>query len=134
MIINFISFGNKKENLDLALKHKIIGSEFTTFESYIKKDSTVLLHCQGKIWAVTKVTSDCFEEKTPIWEDKLYPFRFKIKLNELLHPPVDIKEKGINDLMRNEYGRGWGFSFLFAPKPISSPIAQKIIDIVFSDN
>ncbi|MCC6278727.1 MAG: hypothetical protein IT289_12495 [Oligoflexia bacterium] len=126
MSFNIVSFGKRKENLLLAVQTKTIGSTLTTFKNLIKPGSVVFLHCVGMIWATAKVESEYFYSEEEIWSDKKYPHRFKITITKFVKAPVLLSDGNINTKIREQYGRGWAYRFIFSPKPLPLDIAQLI--------
>lgn len=123
---NIVSFGKRKENFLIALKHGVIGSTLSTFKESIQPGATIFLHCDAKIWAVAKVEGDYFFSESRIWPDKTYPHRFKISLLKFAKRPILLSDGVINIKFRERYGAGWAYRFIFSPKPVPEDIAQII--------
>lgn len=117
-IFNIVTFGKKDLNLQTAIINKTIGSPHASFEAHIKKDNTILLHSNGQFKAAAKVSSQYFLNNEKLWSDKLYPHRFKIDEIIIFEKPIDLLEIGFNDEMREISGKGWAFTYIFAPKPL----------------
>ena len=127
MTYNIITFGKKRENLEAAIERKIIGSYLGTFSEYLAKGSIIFLHCESKIWAIAKVSSDYFFNSEPIWQDKTYPHRFHISDVEILNEPVELTNGVYNVELRKRFGTGWAYKFLFSPKPLPTDIAETLL-------
>ena len=125
---NIISFGKRRENLERALESNTIGSALSTFRESVKPGATVFLHCNGLIWGSAKVSSDYFSSSAPLWDDKLYPHRFRISDVKLASEPVELCDGVINVQLRKQYGTGWAYKFIFSPKPLPNDIADLIIE------
>lgn len=115
---HIVSFGKKDLNLQITLDAKTIGSRHQTFETHISKGDIVLLHCAGKIQAIATVSSKYFFSNEVLWQDRQYPHRFLIENIVVLTPPVDLLDIGFNNIMKSLAGKGWAFSYIFAPKTL----------------
>lgn len=126
MSYNIVTFGKKRENLNLAIKNATIGSFLSTFPDYILKGATIFLHCESQIWGSAKIHSEYFRNDSKIWEDKVYPHRFLISEIKLTDDPVRLTNGIYNTELRSAYGTGWAYKFLFSPKPLPIEIGKKI--------
>lgn len=126
MKYNIVTFGKKPENLKAAIESKTIGSFMSTFERHISKGAQVFLHCNGKIWGKAKVCSEYFFDQTDIWQDKVYPHRYKITDIKLTSDPIELVNGYYNTSLRADYGTGWAYKFLFSPKPLPDQIGSEI--------
>lgn len=131
---NIISFGKKEENLKSSVAHGVIGSSLSTFKSNVASDANIFLHCNAMIWGLAKVSSDYFYSDVKIWEDKIYPHRFKISNISLFNQPIPLSDGIINKAFRDQFGTGWAYKFIFTPKPIPSDIATLILDAAKKEN
>lgn len=127
MACNIITFGKNKENFELAIRACTIGSFLGTFKDHLRKGSNVFLHCDGQILAVAKVSSDYFFSNQKIWEDKVYPHRFRISDIVMLKTPIKLVNGIYNVELRKRYGTGWAYKFLFSPKPLPEDISNQIL-------
>ena len=123
---HIVSFGSKPENLIRAIEQKTIGSTFSTFKSHLRKGATIFLHCKSVLWGIGMVDSDYFYEEEEIWRDKTYPHRFSIKLCHLAKEPVTMCDGWYNVRLRESFGTGWAYKFIFAPKPLPGDIAADL--------
>lgn len=121
-----VSFGKKKENFLKAIEFKTIGSPHTTFEKHIKPNQIVFFHFDGAIWGAGKVSTNYFYDNRKIWEDKAYPHRFGIEVLCLTKNSIPTSHSDFAEEMRNQFGYGWGFSYIFAPQPLPTEIGRKI--------
>lgn len=126
MNYHIITFGKKKKNLIISIEKKIIGSSHTTVQKYIKSGSVIFLHYNSYLWAKTKVSSDYFISKQTVWLDNLYPNRFQIDEIILTDDPVCLTNGIYNRRLREQFGVGWAYKFLFTPKPLPQEVALKI--------
>jgi predicted RNA-binding protein len=125
---NIVSFGKKTENLEKAIEHKTIGSKLNTFGENISDGSVLFLHCEGKIWGTAQAVGNCYNSEQVLWEDKIYPKRFKIQNIKLAKAPISIKDGVINLKFRQSFGTAWAYKFIFSPKPIPTEIANLILN------
>lgn len=131
---NIISFGKKEENLKSSLALGVIGSSLSTFKSNVAFNANIFLHCNAMIWGIAKISSSYFYSEEKIWEDKIYPHRFKISNIELFSQPIPLSDGIINKAFREQFGTGWAYKFIFTPKPVPSDIAALILDAVKKQN
>lgn len=126
MSYNIVCFGKKRDNFRKAIVHGTIGSFLSTFPEHIKKGSTIFLYCESQILGQAKVSSDYFHDQTPIWEDKVYPHRFRIEQIQIFERPVSLVNGVYNQELRKRYGTGWAYKFIFSPKPLPEDVAKQI--------
>ena len=126
MNYHIITFGKRKENLIISIEKKIIGSSHTTVQKYIKSGSAIFLHYNSYLWARAKVSSNYFISKKKIWLDNLYPNRFQIDEITLTNDPVCLTNGIYNRRLREQFGAGWAYKFLFTPKPLPQEVGLKI--------
>lgn len=123
---NIVTFGKLKDNLSLALQSRIIGSPLATFEQHVEKDNIIFLHCRSVIWGSARVSSKYFYDENQIWPDKIYPHRFEIDDILLLYDPIVLSNGDYNVRLKERYGTGWAYKFIFSPKPLPDDIATDI--------
>lgn len=58
------------------------GPEYPNKNRYKNVAELINLFVQFNRLAIARVTSNCYRDDTPIWEDAIYPFRFKFELIE----------------------------------------------------
>lgn len=123
---NIITFGKKADNLLLAIERNVIGTFLRTAPEYIFRDATIYLHCRSLIWGKATIASEYFYDEQIIWNDKVYPHRFKIKDIRLTTEPISLVGSGYNNKLRKDYGSGWQYKFIFAPKMLPIEIGEEI--------
>ena len=125
---NIVTFGKKKENLDIAVSNLLIASYQNTFKNYIQKGSVVFLHCNSLVWGSATVASDYFYDETRLWRDKVYPHRFRIEQIQLLEEPFPISDGNINIQLKKIAGSAWAFSYIFSPKPLPKSVGESLLN------
>lgn len=124
---NIVTFGKKKENLDIAVSNQLIGSYQNTFKNYITKGSVVFLHCNTLVWGSAKVASEYFYDESRLWRDKIYPHRFRLEEIRLLNDPFPISDGTINTELKKIAGSAWAFSYIFSPKPLPKSVGESLL-------
>ena len=131
MSLRFISYGKKLDNLKITVDHRLIGSEFATFKEKVKKNDTLILVADSKVWGTAVVCSEVeVDHSVRIWADKPYPYRAKISNVFLFKNPFHFEKYQLNDDFRELYGKGWAFKFLFTPGDIPKSIEKKLEEIL----
>lgn len=123
---HIISFGKKFENLQTAISNGLIGSNSSSFSRLIEKDAHLFLHCKSQIWGIARVTSKYIYSEQLIWNDRLYPHRFKIEPVFLTNDPLNLISANVNLELRKRFGSAWAYKFIFSPMPLPSDIADLI--------
>lgn len=130
---NIISFGKRIKNLETAIAQETIGSALSTFKENVSENSLIFLHCNAMVWGTARTVGSYFYSEENLWEDKVYPHRFKISNIQLLKNPIPLSDGIINKAFRESFGSGWAYRFIFTPKPLPAEIAQLIMDSVFQN-
>jgi len=125
-IYNIITFGKRFENLARAIELDLIGSNLKTFKDNVSENSSIFLHCNGQIWGRAKPIGDYFSDNSIVWDNSIYPHRYKIKISFLTKDPLQMAEANINSEFRSRFGVGWAYKFIFSPKPIPEDIAATV--------
>lgn len=113
--------------MELAIETTTIGSSAATFHNYIEKGSIVFFHCSGQVWGKAKVVSEAITNHEPIWGDKVYPYRFRIDQVSMLESPYGLSGSKEASILREEFGSGWAYKFIFVPKPLPVEVGQLLL-------
>lgn len=113
-------FTASKENYDVCFERGLVGvpepkesrSKDNVFDgllsrlSGIKENDYLLIYIIGEkeLWGVWKVDGSPFYDETPVWSDRLYPLRCRIKPSEFCFS-TPLKLNDINDMRNN--GKIW---------------------------
>ena len=125
-VFHILSFGRKPQNLMRAIQTETIGSSLGSFESYITEGSTIFLHCNSLLWGIGKIRGSYFNSEERIWSDKIYPHRFHFSIQHLVNQPLILSDGNYNARLRQEFGIGWAYKFIFVPKPLPSQIGRDL--------
>lgn len=97
------------------------------------KGDILFLYVNSGIVAVATVESDGFESHENLWPDKTYPYRFRIMISEKISSPQNFLISPARKLLYEAFGSGWGYKFMYSPRPIPGEIADQILrDIGFN--
>lgn len=113
--MKLLSFGKKFENLSASIENKVLGSEFRTFSEKISIGETVVFVCASQMWGVAKVSTNVENDFSPIWKDKLYPYRAKIEQIKVFESPVSFSDSGVDQIFRKTLGKQWAYKVVFTP-------------------
>ena len=106
---SIISFGKRRQNLLGAVEAGIVGSSKASFKDYISNGTAIYLHCEGLLWGSGRIEGEYFFSDDIIWDDKLYPHRFRFSLTKLLADPIPLNDGIINSKLRTDFGPGWPY-------------------------
>lgn len=123
---NIVTFGKKSDNFIISIERGIVGTFLNTVPQYLHKGSVVFLHCHSLIWGIARISSEYIHDEKIIWKDKVYPHRFYMEVLHLTNNPLSLVKEHYNDRLREEFGNGWAFKFIFAPKPLPESIGSDI--------
>jgi hypothetical protein len=123
---NIISFGKRFENLAISVKSQIIGSKLSTFEANVKSGSKIFLHCGSQIWGLATVIGNYQYNQSKVWSNDLYPHRYNIKVDLLTLQPLHLSNGIYNVQLREQFGSGWAYKFIFSPRPLPGDVGEKI--------
>jgi hypothetical protein len=126
-IFNIVTFGKRIENLEIAIREGKIGSDLSTISEHISRNSILFLHCRGAIVAIAQPSGPYEFSQSRIWDNKVYPHRFPIKVTRYMAKPMPLCDDRINVELRERFGAGWAYKFLFAPKPLPDDIGRAIL-------
>ncbi len=126
----FICYGKKTVNLATTVANLTIGSKATTFLNKIKNDDIIFFYVNGLIHGVAEISSEGFFSSDPLWNDNIYPYRFKIRNIRMLQSPFEFKATEECKLLREELGTHWGYKVLFTPNSLPLSVGQSILDLV----
>ena len=131
MEYRFFCFGKNASNLELSLENKVIGAASTSFVNQIADGDCLFMYVNSQIHALVKVVGNSFQSSERVWPNKLYPFRLKIEVLEIFSPPLDFLSSPCRDDLYEEFGKGWGYQFLYSPKPIPKKSVAKLLKTEF---
>lgn len=98
----------------------------------IKVGDLLICYITGisRIIGVLEVISECFIDKTPIWEDDIFPVRLRVKLLHKLNPETAIP---IHDIIPKleiykKFGKNWRAFLRRSPKELSAEDGNLILE------
>lgn len=128
MNYRFVCFGKNIENLRVSLERGVVGFKSHSVLEQVSKGDVLFLYVNSAIVAVAKVESSGFESNETIWVDKVYPFRYQISVCEIIKSPQNFLTTPSRDLLYSSFGSGWGYKFMYSPRPIPGNIADQILN------
>lgn len=124
----FICYGKNENNLEITLQRRVIGSKNRSFLSKLSLGDVVLFYLNSSIFAKAEITSQSFTSAENVWPDNSYPFRYKIGNITKFQIPFRFIGTEAHRLIRNEFGTGWGYKFLYFPKELPDATAKVLMD------
>ena len=126
MNYRFICFGKNIENVKIALVHKTIGSKSSKFVDQIAAGDKVFFYVNSSIVCTATVDGLGYYSDQVVWSDKLYPYRFKLKNITIHKPAYNFLTTTFKDRLYSEFGRGWGYQFLYSPKALPPILGREL--------
>jgi hypothetical protein len=130
MKYRFFCFGAKKaRNLDIAVKNKELGSNSKSFHSTVKPGDKIFLYCSSTVYGIGTV-GDQYVSDLKLWKDSLYPYRAKLKNLYYFDGGFDFTGSEFRDQLYEEFGRGWGYKFLYNHRELPEELGKNLENII----
>lgn len=122
----FICYKNTV-NIEKTILNGVVGSNSSNFLDKIKNNDQLFLYCKNHIWAELSVSSEGFHDSdNRIWDNDIYPYRFNVQTTKVFEKPISLEVLGINEILRDIYGKHWSFKVLFTPKELPEQVVESL--------